>query len=113
MRKAGVDNSDSNSYIRKGFFAGGSLGLSANTANLFDPNVVNNSSTRPSAGFIEVYQPKVNNQTLFVVNFYDNNGDQYFGNAGRHTTVDTFDSMTFAISTGTMTGSYSVYGFNI
>jgi hypothetical protein len=112
MRKAGVDNTTASSYRRRGYFAAGSLGLTGANDSFVEATYVNTSSTAPTSGVIEVYQPKENQQTLFYTGFYDSNNEQAISFNARHTEVDTYDAMNFLISSGTMTGQYSVYGYN-
>jgi hypothetical protein len=112
MRKAGVDNTTASSYVRRGAFASNSsLALTTGTDTSFVLSVVNASATVPTSGFLDVFQPRLNNQTNFVTSFYDANGEQSFFNNGRHTVVDSFDSMTFLSGTN-ITGTVSVYGYN-
>jgi hypothetical protein len=112
LRKAGVDNTGATSYRRRGYFAGGSLGITGTNESYYEVTYVNTSSTAPTSGVIEIYQPKESQQTLFYTSFYDSNSEQVLCNSGRHIEVDTYDSMNFLIGSGNMTGTYSVYGYN-
>jgi hypothetical protein len=113
LRKAGVDNSDSNSYRRMGFVSdGSSLGNSSQTTNILYVSTLNSSSTAPAYLEIDLYLPFVNNQTGFNILSYRADNDSAVTVIGRHTTVDTFDSLSFSIATGTFSGTYSVYGYN-
>jgi hypothetical protein len=72
---------------------------------------VNSSSTVPTSGFIDVFQPKANNQTNFCCSFYSGDTENQYQGSGRHTVVDTFDSMTILAAVN-LTGNVSVYGYN-
>jgi hypothetical protein len=111
LRKAGSDNSDASSYRSRGFRAASSLALETATTNELVFTIVNDTATVPTAGFIDVFQPKVSMQTNFVSSFFSGDIEGAFVVNARHTTVDTFDSMTIYSGTN-LNGTYSVYGYN-
>jgi hypothetical protein len=59
---------------------------------------------------LTIYDVNKNRVTSFVTQ--STNLDTMHIVSGIHDVVDTFDSMTVVVSTGTFTGTYSVYGFN-
>ena len=111
LRKAGVDNTTASSYRRRGYAAGATLGLTGADDTAFFLTLVNSGSTAPTSGFIDIFQPKANNQTNFVCTFYAADTENTYSQAGRHTVVDTFDSATIFSGTN-LTGTVSVYGYN-
>lgn len=114
LRKAGVDNSTASSYVRTGFFASTStLGNSTGTSSDWYATTLNSSSTVASFLEIDLFLPFVSNTTGFIVQTFRAGGDSTNIGYGRHTVVDSFDSLNMIISTGTFSGTYSVYGFNI
>jgi hypothetical protein len=112
LRKAGVDNTTASSYRRRGYAAGASLALTAGDDTSYFLTIVNNGSTAPTSGFLDLFQPKKNNQTSIQATFYSADTENTYAGAGRHTVVDTFDSATF-FSGVNLTGTVSVYGYNI
>jgi hypothetical protein len=114
LRKSGTDNSDTNSYIRRGFVSSDSaLSNQIETGTTFFLTQLNSGSTAPAFVEFELYLPFANNQTgLNSLNFRAND-NVAMTTIGRHTTVDTFDGCSFIMSSGTMTGTVSVYGYTI
>jgi hypothetical protein len=114
LRKSGVDNSDSNSYRRTGFTSvAGALTNSTSTDNVFYMTSLNGSSSAPAMIDTILYSPFVNNQTQINRVTYRSDDEAMNLGVGRHTTADTFDSASFITNSGTMTGTISVYGFNV
>jgi len=113
LRKSGSDNSDSNSYIRRGFVSSDSaLSNQVETGTNFFLTQINSGSTAPAFVEFELYLPFASNQTgLNSLNFRAND-NVAMTTIGRHTTVDTFDGCSFIASAGTITGTVSVYGYN-
>jgi hypothetical protein len=112
LRKAGVDNTTASSYRRRGYAAGATLALTGGDDTSYFLTIVNSGSTAPTSGFLDLFQPKKNNQTSIQATFFSEATESTYAGAGRHTVVDTFDSMTIFCAVN-LTGTVSVYGYNI
>ena len=118
MRAAGTDNTSANySYIIYGgtqapagtFASNGTGALATN----FVPIAM--SGTYSSSTIIEVMKPFLTDNTnVFLTGYYFDGLSNYSAaSMGGVTSVTTsYDSLTLAVSSGTFTGTYSVYGYN-
>ena len=106
MRAAGSDatGSDYNSYwwYFVGTSGNGFAGTSTNAPQLYD-NV--------QAQTIEIFRPYTATVTN-VLSSATTTGNMILA-GGNHTLTNSYDSMSFIRTSGTMTGKYSVYGYNI
>ena len=109
FRKAGTDNTGT--YRIGGVSCGyASSWTSYNTAgNGALLSSVSGANAKSSLD-LTIYDVNKNRVTSFVTQ--STNLDTMHIVSGIHDVVDTFDSMTVVVSTGTFTGTYSVYGFN-
>ena len=111
FRKAGSNNATNGSYG-----IGGGTGAYSSTWSTFNTSgnsallAVVPATTSNLTLDVMVYDPKINKATQFVTNSIHTTTANFVG--GIHTVVDSFDSMTFIFSSGTVSGTYSVFGFN-
>lgn len=112
MRVGGVDNSDASSYQRQGIDASSST--VSGFRNAEDKFTIGASSTNgPSTSQVNIFQPFVADQTAIqVFNFRTVNNGQLFFLGGQQTGATSFDGFSLISSAGTITGTYSVYGYS-
>ena len=113
MRVGGVDNSDASSYQRQGIDASNTT--ISGFRNAEDKFTIGASSTNgPSTSQVNIFQPFVADQTAIqVYNFRSVNNGQLFFLGGQQTGATSFDGFSLISASGTITGSYSVYGYSI
>ena len=111
-RTSGTDNTNSN-YDWRTFFndaSGGGFNVGAN--NQTSGSFSDSGSSR-STHTLEIYNPFASQPTQIFARNYINDGNGYVKYGGSQFDATTsFDSLTIFPSTGTITGSYSVFGYN-
>jgi hypothetical protein len=112
FRKAGTDNSSNNywssygSISNSGTFSNGS-GSAPSTSALFTPSFSTNAFVD-----IGIYNVAVTGKPFFQGFTQNTTGTAQTYCGGLLDVSDIFDSVTITSSSGTLTGSYSIYGFN-
>ena len=118
LRAAGSDHtSNSYAFARANVTEAAAFGGASSGGSLANAwNLAPFSGTYSSSHIVEIFQPKSSSlQTNFLSqSFYFDSVSNYRASASGGTTSVTtsFDALTIYIGSGTMTGSYSVYGFN-
>lgn len=110
LRAAGTDNTTANSYILQ-FVRGISTAASAsnNVNNLWDSFFYGDATA--GVARYDFYRPNVAATTFFTGSFFARN-DYVQSVGGYHTQATSYDGITFIASTGTITGTISVYGYS-
>jgi hypothetical protein len=118
MRAAGTDNTSAN-YAwntslanQAGSFVGNSSGTSGLDTSF---GLVPMSGTYSSSSVIDILRPFLTDNTNFLASsfYFDSLTNFRTGFSAGSTSVTTsYDSLTIAVASGTMTGVYSVYGYN-
>ena len=118
MRASGTDNTSANyTYARGGATQGNVFaGASNETSTLATAWDVTISGTYTSSTVLDLMQPVSTsyNTNFSALSFYFDSLSNYraqFTNGALSVTT-AYDSMTFFVGTGTVTGQYSVYGYN-
>jgi hypothetical protein len=112
FRTAGTDNSASSyEFAQFGYQYGATA--TANNQSTGADNFYLGSSISYSALSMDVLTPQATAQTIMQANVNGNNGsvDAAFIYDGRFVATTSFDSMTLYVSTGTITGTFRVYGY--
>ena len=115
FRAAGSDNTTSNYAVAgKGRTFGGTDSnydsVADNGGYLFAPSVANGLKT-----FLDVFAPKLTQISAILqiaVGSVASGGDGYITMGNQFNATTSFDSMTFYTTSGTITGSYKVYGYS-
>ena len=110
LRVGGADNSTASSYGYLGVYATTSVLYSAaNAASL--TTIANVGASHPASLVMDVFNPFKTTRTSFhIVSRNDDNN--YLNVGGVHTQAVSYTGFSLISSTGTMTGSVSVYGYN-
>jgi len=113
LRAGGTPSSTS--YNRQTFTSTSGTNTGSNatgqTSYLVGPN---SNGTRRCYATIDLSGPQTSDQTAFQVNvtlFQGDNAGRIFFSYGMHDSSDAFDGVEFLVSTGTFSGSYTVYGY--
>ena len=110
MRVGGV--SASTNYNRnRGYFVTSGVGVETDTAQTSGRLLVHSASGQ-GAGMIEIFQPFVAAKT--VITSHHGASDATYNELLNvtHTTATAYDGMEFAVASGTMSGSYAIYGYS-
>ena len=110
MRVGGV--SASTNYNRnRGYFVTAGVGVETDTAQTSGRLLVHSASGQ-GAGMIEIFQPFVAAKT--VITSHHGASDATYNELLNvtHTTATAYDGMEFAVASGTMSGSYAIYGYS-
>jgi len=110
MRVGGV--SASTNYNRnRGYFVTTGVGVETDTAQTSGRLLVHSASGQ-GAGMIEIFQPFVAAKT--VITSHHGASDATYNELLNitHTTATAYDGMEFAVASGTMSGSYAIYGYS-
>jgi hypothetical protein len=112
FRTAGTDNSASSYEFAQFGYQYGAVATANNQSTGAD-NLYLGSSISYSALSMDVLTPQATAQTIMQANVNGNNGsvDAAFIYDARFVATTSFDSMTLYVSTGTITGTYRVYGY--
>jgi hypothetical protein len=119
LRAAGTDNSTNYHWNRYGTFTGNSTpGGTVAAANAAGIWLQSTYSTQyfPTVGRIELFQPKLATNTRILASTAHNSGGgdaANFDGGGLHNVATAYDSATFYITSGTISGSVIVYGMAI
>ena len=111
-RTAGTDNTNSNYDFR--LFYNDRTTLATNTGlDNSSSGQFSDTGTARSSYVLEIINPFASQPTQVFSKSYVNDGNGYakFGQSQFDATTS-FDAFTFIVGTGTVTGSYSVYGYN-
>jgi hypothetical protein len=117
MRAAGSDDTGGN-YAVAGLSTrsdSATIGSSRDAIGLTSWYAGDYNSARPSTWFMDVTNPNVATQTLTNVRTITNDTSNTLFNyyhGGLHSQATAYDSMTIFPSTGTITGTYYIYGVN-
>ncbi len=106
MRAAGTDATAAN-YTYYWYYWVGSTGIGFSGAPTAAPQLYDNSIS----SIIEIFRPF----SAVATNVLNSStaGAQFIFGGGGHSLTTSYDSMSFIRTSGTMTGKYSVYGYNI
>jgi hypothetical protein len=108
LRASGTDNSTASSYLRQRlYFFSTSSSPSTATDTFWDSGVI---QTTIGSYVVELFDPFLASATAF--NSRSGSKDQMLNATGYHTQTVSYDSFSFFPSSGTITGKYSVYGYN-
>ena len=111
-RTAGTDNSNSNYDWRAFYNDRTTLALTTGADNATSATF-NDIGTSRSSYVLEIINPFASQPTQVFAKGYVNDGNGYAKySESQFDTTTSFDSFTFISSAGTITGSYSVYGYN-
>jgi hypothetical protein len=116
MRASGSDDSSA-AYSWNGFTSAASLtnNVASNQTSMLTVYVRNGFEER-SFGFMEVCNPQLASETNITINSWSDFGGTFYNlfENGMMNTTTVYDSLTFVISGGTLTGGkISVYGYNL
>jgi hypothetical protein len=116
LRAGGTDDSSA-AYSWNGFTSAGSLtnNVASNQTSFLTVYVRNGFEER-SFGSMEVYNPQLATETNITVNSWSDFGGTFYNlfENGMLNTTTVYDSLSFVISGGTLTGGkISVYGYNL
>ena len=114
LRAGGTDDSSA-AYSWNGFTSAGSLtnNVASNQTSMLTVYVRNGFEER-SFGMMEVYSPQLATETNITVNSWSDFGGTFYNlfENGMLNTTTVYDSLSFVISGGTLTGGkISVYGY--
>ena len=108
MRAAGTDNTTASSYVRQRlYFTSTTSTPNTATDTFWDTGVITDTITSYQ---VELFDPFLASATAFASRGGARN--QMLSATGYHTQATSYDSFTFYPSSGTLTGKYSVFGFN-
>jgi hypothetical protein len=112
LRAAGTDNSTASSYVRQIVDASASsITTSRSTDNKWDTAGI--TSGLVAGYFYEMIDPFKASATGYILASIRNDGNAFFNpSAGTHNQTVSYDGFSLIASTGTFTGSVSVYGYN-
>ena len=111
-RTSGTDNTGGNYDWRTLYndASGGGFNVGAN--NQTSASFADAGSSR-GISTLEIYNPFASQPTQILARTYINDGNGYMKLGGsQFDTTTSFDSLTFFPASGTITGSYVVYGYN-
>lgn len=116
LRAGGTDDSSA-AYSWNGFTSAGSLtnNVASNQTSMLTVYVRNGFEER-SFGMMEVYSPQLATETNITINSWSDFGGTFYNlfENGMLNTTTVYDSLTFVISGGTLTGGkISVYGYDL
>lgn len=116
LRAGGTDESGA-AYSWNGFTSAGTLtnNVAANQTSMLTVYVRNGFEER-SFGFMEVCNPQLATETNITINSFSDFGGTFYNlfENGLLNTTTVYDSLTFVITGGTLTGGkISVYGYNL
>lgn len=116
LRASGSDDSSA-AYSWNGFTSAGSLtnNVASNQTSMLTVYVRNGFEER-SFGMMEVYSPQLATETNITINSWSDFGGTFYNlfENGMLNTTSVYDSLSFVISGGTLTGGkISVYGYDL
>lgn len=114
LRNAGVDNAASQYFFAYRYFTvgGGNLAFNGSTQNIAYLGAFANDDN--ASAVIDVLAPQSNRKTKLSSTLNGNDGSalSVFVGGSYHNLTASFDGITFNVSSGSMSGTLAVYGYN-
>ena len=108
MRASGTDNTTASSYLRQRLYFTSTTSVPNNATDSFwDTGAIQDSIT---SYVVDLFNPFLASETAFASRSGARNQMLYAN--GHHNQSVSYDSFSFYPSSGTITGKYSVYGYN-